>query len=276
VTTIAGMSARSAVEVAVQSPTAGGADASAATALYLYGVTWANAARSQPGAGVHGESVEAVPYRELAGLTSAVESTKVPAKRRDLLRHAEVLGAALVHGTVLPLRFGVVFENGTTLVEEFLAPRYAELVELLRKFEGRVELSVKAFFREDVILAEIVRGNPRIARLREATRAASEASTHPLRVELGERVAAELQDRTLRYRQALLDRLSRLAVEIQVDQQPIEHQVLGASFLVERDRVAAFDDAMNELAKQQAERMHFKYMGPLAPHSFVNLTAEAR
>ncbi len=126
----------------LQSPTAGGADASAATALYLYGVTWADAARPQAGAGVHEESVEPVPYRRLAGLTSPVESTKVPAKRRDLLRHAEVLGTARVHGTVLPLRFGVVFENSTTLVEDFLSPRYADLVQLLRKFEGRVELSV--------------------------------------------------------------------------------------------------------------------------------------
>ena len=259
----------------LQSPTAGGADASAATALYLYGVTWADAARPQAGAGVHEESVEAVPYRQLAGLTSAVESTKVPAKRRDLLRHAEVLGTALVHGTVLPLRFGVVFENSTTLVEDFLLPRYAELVQLLRKFEGRVELSVKAYFREEAILAEVVHANPRIARLREATRAASDTSTYPLRVELGERVAAELQERTLRDRQVLLDRLSRLAVDVQVDQEPIEHQVLGASFLVDRERVAAFDDAMNKLAQEQAPRMHFKYLGPLAPHSFVGLSAEA-
>jgi hypothetical protein len=262
--------------VAVRSPTAGGADASAATALYLYGVTWAEAACPQPGGGVHGESVDTVAYRELAGLTSRVESTKVPAKRRDLLRHAEVLGTALEHGTVLPLRFGVVFENGTALIEDFLLPRYAELIQLLRKFEGRVELSVKAFFREEAILAEIVRANPRIARLRETTRNGSDGSTYPLRVELGERVAGEFQERTLRDRQALLDRLCRLALDVQVDQQPIEHQVLGASFLVERARVAAFDDAMNELAKQQAERMHFKYLGPLAPHSFVALNAEGR
>src|SRR5206468_3653291 len=110
--------------------------------------------------------------------------TKVPAKRRDLLRHAEVLGTALEHGTVLPLRFGVVFENATALVEDLLLPRYAELVQLLGRFEGRVELSVKAFFREEAILAE--------------------------------------------------------------------------------------------LAQQQAERMHFKYLGPLAPHSFVVLNAEGR
>ena len=240
--------------VAVESPITGSADASTATALYLYGVTWAEATRPQPGAGVHGESVDAVAYREVAGL----------------------LGTALEHGTVLPLRFGVVFENATALVEDLLLPRYAELVQLLRRFEGRVELSVKAFFREEAILAEIIQADPRIVRLREATRDTSDGSTYPLRVELGERVAGQLRERTLLDRQALLDRLSRLALDVQVDQQPIEHQVLGASFLVERERVPAFDEAMNELAQQQAERMHFKYLGPLAPHSFVGLKAEGR
>jgi hypothetical protein len=262
--------------MAVETPIARGAEASASTALYLYGITWADAARPQQDAGVHGASIEPIPYRELAGLTSAVESTKVRAKRRDVLSHAEVLSGALEHGTVLPLRFGVVFDSSVALVEDFLRPRYDELVGLLRRFEGRVELSVKAFYLEEAILAETVRANPRIARLREATRAASDASTYPLRVELGERVAAEVQERTLHDRQALLDRLSRLAVDVQVDQQPIEHQVLSASFLVERDRLPAFDDAMNELAQQEAERMHFKYLGPLAPHSFVGLSAEAR
>jgi len=262
--------------VAAQTPTAGGSDASTETALYLYGVTWAEAARSQRGAGVHGASVGAIRHRELAGLTSPVESTKVRAKRRDLLNHAEVLKKALEHGTVLPLRFGVAFESAEALVEDFLDPRYAELVQLLRSFEGRVELSVKAFFREEAILGEVVRGNPRIKQLRETTRTSTGSSMYPLRVELGERVAAELQERTLRARQALLDRLSRLAVDVQVDQEPIEHRVLAASFLVERKRVAAFDDAMNELAKEEEPRMQFKYLGPLAPHSFVALSAEAR
>src|SRR3954454_13072298 len=192
-----------------------------------------------------------------------------------MLKQTEVLSNVLWNGTVLPFRFGVVFDSAEALVEDFLSPRYAELVRLLRSFEGRVELSVKAFYLEEAILGEIVRANPRISRLREATRDASDTSTYPLRVELGERVAAELQERTLRDRQALLDRLSRLALDVQVDQEPIEHQVLGASFLVERERVAAFDDAMNKLAQEQAKRMHFKYLGPLAPHSFVGLNAEA-
>src|SRR4051794_16963853 len=182
-----------------------------ATALYCYAVTWADAARPQRGAGIGGASVKAVSQGELAALTSPIESTKVRARRRDLLSHSEVLSAALEHGTVLPLRFGVVFESEAALIGDFLHARHDELVGLLRRFDGRVELTVKAFYKEEAILAEIVRDNQRIARLREATLSGPEASTYALKVELGEMVAAELQARTRRAREALLERLRPLA-----------------------------------------------------------------
>jgi hypothetical protein len=259
--------------MAVQSPTGGGAETAPGTALYCYGVTWADSAQSQKGAGVGGASVEPVRHGEVAALTSPVESTRVRARRADLLRHSDVLTTALERGTALPLRFGVAFPSEASLIDGFLRPRHDELVDLLREFDGRVELTVKAFYKEEAILGEIIRESPRIARLREATRVGNEVSTYPLRIELGEKVASALQERTHRDRQALLSRLRPLALAVDVDQEPIEHQVLRASFLVEREAVPRFDQAMDELARIQAGRMAFKYLGPLAPHSFASLTA---
>ena len=248
-----------------------GADQASANGVYCYGITWATAAPPR-GEGVGGKVVAAVRDGELAALTSPVESTKVRAKRRDLLNHSEVLAAALERGTVLPLRFGVVFENEAALVEGFLRSRQEELAALLRKFEGKVELTVRAQYEENAILAEIVQANPRIAQLREQTRGGQDAATYPLRAELGERVADELQRRTERDRKALLDRLSPLAVDTEVDRERIEHQAVRASFLVKRRDVTAFDDVMDELAGTHAGRIRFKYVGPLAPHSFVSVT----
>jgi hypothetical protein len=258
--------------MAAQSPPDGGAATASGTALYCYGVTWAESAQPQKGAGVGGASVAPVRHGEVAALTSPVESTRVRAKRADLLRHSDVLSAALEQGTALPLRFGIAFPSEEALVDEFLRPRHDELVGLLREFEGRVELTVRAFYKEEAILGEIVRESPRIAKLQAATRVGG-VSTYPLQIELGELVARELQERTRRDRQALLDRVRPLALAVEVDREPIEHQVLRASFLVERERVAKFDETMDELARGQAGRMDFKYLGPLAPHSFASLTA---
>jgi Gas vesicle synthesis protein GvpL/GvpF len=257
--------------VAVQTSSRAGADATSIGGLYCYGVTWAHVAPPRHESGVGGETVETVSDGELAALTSRVESTRVRAKRRDLLRHSQVLAAALERGTVLPLRFGVVFESEEALVDGFLRPRRDELAALLRGFEGRVELTVRAYYEEGAILAEIVRDSPRIARLREETRRGSDAATYPLKVELGERVAGELQKRTQRDRKALLDRLRPFVLDQEVDQEPIEHQVIRASFLVERAHVSAFDAVMDEIAREHAGRIRLKYVGPLAPHSFVNV-----
>jgi gas vesicle protein GvpL/GvpF len=239
-----------------------------ATGLYCYGVVAAGDAKQQRGSGLGGKPVKPVVHDGLAALVSEAPGN-VRAKRRDLLAHFDVLGTAFEHGTVLPMRFGVVFDNEDSLVRDFLARRHKELEKLLRALGDQVELRVTAHYREDAILAEIVRQNGRVAKLREATRL---GGGHPALVELGELVAAEVQARTVRDARALLERLRPLTVEYQLEEEPIEYQLLRGSFLVERRRVEKFDAALEAFAADNAGRIDFKYVGPLPPHSFVELT----
>jgi len=236
------------------------------TGLYCYGVTWAESAQGQRAAGLAGKSVELVRFEDLAALTSEAPPGKVRARRADLMCHFDVLSAAFQRGTVIPLRFGMIFDDEETLVAELLRPRHDELVALLRELRDRVELRVTAHYREEAILAEIVRESPRVARLRGER-------SQPALIELGELVARELQARTSRDARAILERLGSLALAQEIEEEPIEHLVLRGSFLVERKRVAAFDTAMEDLASRQAGRIDFKYVGPLPPHSFVSLEA---
>ena len=260
--------------MALMTPPRTGAGEISTTALYCYGVTAAGSAKPQRDAGLGRAPVDAVRFGDLAALTSPVPPGKVRARRADLLSHFDVLGNAFENGTVVPLRFGIVFEDERSLIEDFLKPRHDELIRLLRKLRNRVELRVSANYREDAILAEIVRENPTVARLREAAKLGRTAQ--PLLVELGELVAAELQARTARDARMILGRLRPLALDQELDEEPIEHQVLRGSFLVERKRVSAFDGAMEDLASGQAGRIDFKYVGPLPPHSFVGLEHEGR
>ena len=50
---------------------------------------------------------------------------------------------------------------------------------------------------------------------------------------------------------------------------------VNGSFLIERSGMQAFDDLLDEIASQEGERIHFKYTGPLPPHSFVELSVGA-
>jgi hypothetical protein len=236
------------------------------TALYCYGVVSARDALPQR-RGVGEARVEQVVHGELAALTSRAPAS-VRARRRDLLAHMDVLAAAFEAGPVLPLRFGTVFESEQALVGDFLAPRARELARMLREVDGQVELRVTAHYREDALLAEIVRENGRVATLRDATRGGAD---HPALVELGELVAAEVQARTARDSRSLLERLRKHALRYDVAEEPIEYQLLRASFLVDGNRLAAFEAELERFSTEQAGRVDVKLVGPLPPHSFVEL-----
>src|SRR5688500_15461809 len=107
-------------------------EADTASALYAYGVVWAETGRDAQLHGLGGAPVREVVHADLAVLVSPVEPP-VRAKRRELLSHTEVLNAAIAAGAVVPLRFGYVFPDEETLVAEFLRPRADELKDLLRE-----------------------------------------------------------------------------------------------------------------------------------------------
>ena len=236
--------------------------------LYVYGVT--RSGTSIRGLkGLADARVGLVEHGELAAIASDSQPGLLRAKRRDVLRHMEVLQRALEAETVLPLAFGIVFGDRASVVEDLLVARYEELVGLLQRFDGLVELTVRAFYREDSVLAEIVRADRSIAQLRESSR--GRAVPQRTQIHLGEAVAHQLEARKSSDADALLSRLLPLAHDAVVEERRAEYEVLRASFLVERSSTERFDSRMQEVAHEQGERMLFKYAGPLAPHSFVSL-----
>jgi len=56
------------------------------------------------------------------------------------------------------------------------------------------------------------------------------------------------------------------------DNKPIgDKMILNAAFLLQREREAEFDDAVNRIARKFGERLNFKYTGPWPPYNFVNI-----
>jgi hypothetical protein len=236
----------------------------------VYGIVPAEAPIDDVPAGIGGAPVGRVVSGGLAALVSPVEADELRATRRDLLSHSAVLERAIAAGPVLPLRFGIVLRD---VAEELLEPRHEELAALLERFERLVELRVRALYDEEAVLREIVRSDPAIARLNEATRGAPDAAAQAQRLRLGEAVAHALEATRESDSRAIFARLRPLAEDAVVEE---GESSLGftASFLVDRGRVEAFDAAMDELAREHEGRITFKYLGPLPPHSFVSLAGE--
>jgi hypothetical protein len=229
---------------------------------YVYGITWADSG-VMSGGGVADAAVQTVEHGELAAIVSPLESADIRARRRDLLRHAEVLQDAFAHSAVVPLGFGTVFASDDDVVSGLLEPRYEELVELLHGLDGLVELTVRALYDETAVLAEIVQSEPRIAALRGSTNPADQ-------VALGEAVAHALADRRARAADEVVATLSSLAREVSIEERVAEFEVIRGAFLVERSAVQKFEAAAEELARRYGGSIRFKLTGPLPPHHFVS------
>jgi Gas vesicle synthesis protein GvpL/GvpF len=236
-----------------------------ATTLYVYGVIPASDARDWPGADGIESPVRAVVAGELAALVSSLPSDRIPGHADDLEAHRSVLSLANERGTTIPMRFGIVMDSEELVREELLGEHAAEFTDLLRKLDGHVQMTVRAFYAED---AEIVSRTAAIEGL-------SEIESRDERIELGRLVAERVAERRDRDEQLLLERLAPFATEFRLDPPASERVALNAQLLVRRDRRVALDEAVGVLAAALDGILALRYIGPLPPYSFADLSLEA-
>src|SRR6516164_9560426 len=140
------------------------------------------------GIGERGDIVHAVNYRRLAAVVSNSPNIEYENSRRNMMAHTLVLEEVMKPFDLLPVRFGTIAPNGASLKERLLAQRYQEFTELLEQMRGRIELGLKAFWHEGAAVAEVVRENETIRRMRDALNGRSPTETYYERIRLGEEV----------------------------------------------------------------------------------------
>jgi hypothetical protein len=211
--------------------------------------------------------VRVVEIGDLGAIVGAAPGDDAKAIRDQALAHARVLEAAVVDVPVVPFRFGTVVDDGSVCDE--LGAYRDELAQLLESVEDKVQLTLKAKYREDVVLQEIVASYPEIAQLREQTRMGDEIITRDQRVRLGELVSIALEQMRQRDARSIVERLNRLSVASLFGPLESEFMAAHAAFLVERRQMREFEEAAGVVAHEQVERMELTLLGPMPAFDFV-------
>jgi hypothetical protein len=248
-------------------------DMSTGSSVYVYGVLDQDSAiAGDLGNGVAGSAVRMLPLGTLAALVSDIPPGPVAQTRRNMIAHTAVLERAMVHATILPVRFGTV-APGVAALADCLAANAADLRRAMAEIDGRVELGVKASWRPDVVLAEIVASDADLARMRDRLRNRPASETYYERVELGRRIEAALTTRRVTEAAEIVAGLTPIA-EREVELRTLEQDmILNRAFLVRRDKEAQFDARMQAIAERWADRVEFRYIGPVPPYNFVRVQA---
>lgn len=242
--------------------------------LYVYGIVEAKAAAPR-GRGIARAPVRVVRGEDAAALVSEISGDHVRLGREEVLVHARVLERALPRGPVLPMRFGVVMSDAEEVRSRLLDEHGPELRAQLTEMTGKVEIRIRGMYEEESLLREVVREHPEIASLREAVKGRSDDATYYGRIRLGELVAGAVERRREHDAQAIVAALASAALAVEVGEASHERVAVQASFLVDRGRLREFDAILEEIAGDYGGRIRFKYVGPLPPHSFVELAGSA-
>jgi hypothetical protein len=241
--------------------------------LYIYGLvedTAALAATDSPGAGIAGAAVRLLPAGPFAALVSDVSPGPIAQTRRNMIAHTSVLERAIAKTNVLPVRFGTVAPD-TAAFARCIAANANSFGTALREIEGRVELGIKASWREGVVYADIIAADAELCRLRDRLRTRPASETYYERVELGRRVEAALVARRELETAAILAELLPLS-ERDVELHTLDgDMILNRAFLVRREQEALFDAQVQAVSERCAERISFRYIGPVPPYNFVRL-----
>ncbi|SDJ62624.1 GvpL/GvpF family gas vesicle protein [Natronorubrum texcoconense] len=168
----------------------------------------------------------------------------------------------------------VVSDIDTTSPEETDedAQRHDDVLrEIMERDGGRaiVPMQFGMAFESDRALKNVLRG------ARPAFRRA--LNDVEGRIELGVKIVreedAEVDDDAVE--EAVADKLESIAAQSVPNDLFSDRLVLNRSYLVEREDREAFDDAVAELEEQYDDLM-FRYTGPFAPYSFVDVKIGAQ
>lgn len=226
------------------------------------------------GIGERGDIVNTVHFKGLAAVVSDSPVVEYESSRRNMMAHTRVLEEVMQEFTILPVRFSTIAPNTKAIQEQVLNGRYEEFNRVLAEMEDRVELGLKAFWYEEVIFKEIVEENPPIRKLRDSLMGRPPEETYYDRIRLGEMVEAAMERQRDLDAEKILARVRPLVHKTRANKVVTDRMVLNAAFLVDADREAEVDQTVQELDADLADRLMFKYVGPVPPYNFVSIVIE--
>ena len=240
---------------------------------YIYGIIGTDEVRNfgPIGIGSRGDIVSTISYQNVSAVISNFPMGKYEISKENLLAHQRVVEQVVSDHTVLPMQAYTVAANAEE-VRELLRKRYRELTGLLKDMDNKIELGLDAYWRNmPSIFQEIVDENKEIRQFKEDAGNASEPQTIRDRVALGEMVAGALAIKKEREGTEIVRPMKKIALDLCLNDVRSDEMIVNAAFLVDRGWEKEFDGKVDELERKYAQRMRFKYIGPVPPYNFVNL-----
>lgn len=220
-----------------------------------------------PFTGLGDTKLETISYGAIAAVTSPIGTSSLDQLEKEttkeaLLKHQEVINRIFTTRTVVPVRFGTIADDPVQ-AKEMLQKIYLQVKGALERLERKIELVVRASWDFQVVLQQVKA---------EMTIANVAAADLEEKIAIGRRVFEAVDKRKRSIIKTIHDGLYPLAVDSCMgSMREQEDMIFDGRYLVEREKEASFDGAVNRIANEYEGTITFKYIGPLPPYSFARL-----
>jgi hypothetical protein len=237
--------------------------------IYVYAVVDRPDQKLPRQAGLRGEELSKIVWRDIAAVVSAYDGAAPSQGADEVWRHEAVIESLMSDCTVVPMRFGTLAPSRRH-VDDILCRTYRALAEDIARVRGQVEIGMRCLSN---IAEEAEDDCP------AAGHASPLLGTGRGAAYLRERVAKDRHSRErqrgkLRLVRDVYDKLASHARDSRLDERPEDRHGIAAAFLVARDRMMAFRATVGDVADANPD-LALLCTGPWPPYSFVGAGSQA-
>lgn len=237
-----------------------------ASVCYVYAIVGRDTPLPQVDSGHDDAELAMVSWRELGAVTRQVATDAASFTMEAVLQHEAVVEAVRRQGPALPVRFGTLFRDATSLTSA-IAERYGPLAADLDRLGDKVELSLTALWASHASDDERT-PDPRAG---EASIGQSVGARY-----LFARAAELRRNEAMKERARAVDReldrlLGGLTLDRRVSLLPTPRIAVRTVYLLDPGRVNAFKAAFQATHRSRSE-VRLLLTGPWPPYSFVRRT----
>ena len=241
------------------------------SAVYVYGIVPGDVEveESAQGIGDPPAPVETVHEGDIAALVSVIAADRALGTPEDLQAHAKLLDGTAAVVPVLPLRFGAVMTDEDSVAEELLREHHDEFAQALKALEGHAEYVVKGRYDDEAFLTRLLSENKQARQLSDDIRNTPEDASRNSRMALGELIATTIESMRNADTKTVIDGLDGIASQVNPREPTHEWDAVHVALLVEVERQAELQEAVDRLNENAGKRMKLRLLGPLAAYDFV-------
>jgi hypothetical protein len=211
-----------------------------------------------------------VHYRDAAMVAAEVPMKIYHPNKENLMMHQEIISKVMEsNDTVIPISFGNIFKSRAD-VKVLLENLYPQFEALFPKIKGKVEVGLKVIGKQHWLHRK-VNQNPQVEEMTKNLQTKPKAAGYYDRIKLGgaaQEIFAGLQSEV---KANIFKPLEDHAEAAAVNDPISETMLLNASFLIDKEKEAEFDEMINEAHERWKEYTDFNYTGPWPAYNFINI-----